>query len=61
MKPAVVVAVCFLFLIALAHLARIVFDVALTVGSVEVPMWPSVLATVGPGALAVWLWREGHE
>ena len=58
MKPALVVAVCFLSLIAVGHLARLVFGVEVTVGSVAVPMWPSLLATIGPAGLAIWLWKE---
>jgi hypothetical protein len=60
MKPAALVAICFLSLVALGHALRVVFGVALTVGSFAVPMWASVLAVVGPGALAIWLWREQH-
>lgn len=58
MKASAVVAVSFLSLIALGHAARLVLGVHVTVGSLAIPMWPSVLATVGPAALAVWLWRE---
>jgi hypothetical protein len=58
MKLAAVVAICFLSLIALGHAARLVLRVDVTVGSLAIPMWPSVLAAVGPAALAVWLWRE---
>ncbi|MCK7577392.1 MAG: RidA family protein [Chromatiales bacterium] len=40
------------------HLARLVFGVGVTVGSLAVPMWPSLLATIGPAGLAIWLWKE---
>lgn len=58
MRPAAVVAICFLSLIALGHAARLVVGAGITVGSVAIPMWPSVLATVGPVGLAIWLWQE---
>ena len=58
MKPSGVVAICFLSLIALGHAARIAWGVGITVGSLAIPMWPSVLATVGPAALAAWLWKD---
>ncbi len=58
MKPATLVAVCFLSLVALGHLLRLVFRVTVTVGTFAVPMWASVLAVIGPGALAMWLWKE---
>jgi hypothetical protein len=58
LKPAAFLATLFLSLVALLHLLRLVFQVPVTVGSTEIPMWASVFAVVGPGALAVWLWRE---
>jgi hypothetical protein len=58
MKPAATVAIVFLLLVALVHLLRLLFGVAITVSDTTIPMWASVLAVMGPGALAVWLWRE---
>lgn len=58
MKPAALVAVLFLSVVALLHVMRLIFQVQITVGSTEIPMWASVLAVIGPGALAVWLWKE---
>jgi len=58
MKPAVTVAVVFLVLVALLHLLRLVLGVAITVNDTTIPMWASVLAVIGPGALAGWVWRE---
>jgi hypothetical protein len=62
-KPAALVTTLFLSLIAVAHLLRIMFQVAISVsagtaGPWVIPMWASALAFVGPGALALWLWRE---
>ena len=58
MKPAALLATVFLSLVAVLHVLRLVFQVEFVVGGTEIPMWASVLAVVGPGALAVWLWRE---
>lgn len=58
MKPAALVATLFLSLVAVLHLLRLFFQVHVTAGSLEIPTWASVLAVLGPGALAVWLWRE---
>ena len=58
MKPAVMIAVVFLVLIALVHCLRLIFGVAITVNGTAIPMWASVLAVIGPGALAGWVWRE---
>lgn len=58
MKPAASLATIFLALVAVLHVVRLLFRVDVTVGSTAIPMWASVLAILGPGALAVWLWRE---
>lgn len=58
MKPAALVTTLFLVLVSLLHVVRLLFQVPVTAGSTEVPMWASALAVIGPGVLAVWLWRE---
>jgi hypothetical protein len=59
MKPAKTIAVFLLALVALLHALRFFFRVPVTVGDCDIPAWASVLGTLAPGALAVWLWREG--
>ena len=58
MKPAVLAATVLLLLVAVLHLLRLLFQVHVVVGSTEVPLWASIFAVLGPGGLAVWLWRE---
>jgi hypothetical protein len=58
MRPAALVAVIFLGLVALLHIIRLALQVEVVVGGVSIPAWPSVFAVLGPGALAIWLWRE---
>jgi hypothetical protein len=58
MKPAAFLSACFLALVSLGHLLRVVYSIRLVVGDVTVPMSLSVLATLGTGVLAVLLWRE---
>jgi hypothetical protein len=58
MKPATVVTLVVLTLIALLHVIRLVAGVPVTVGSLVVPVWGSLPAAVLFGALAVGLWRE---
>ena len=58
MKPAALVTAVFLSIVAALHLLRLLFQVPLAVASTAIPMWASVIGVVGPGALAVWLWRE---
>ena len=58
MKPAAKVTMMFLGLLAALHVARLLFQVEVVAGDVTIPMWASVFAVLGPGALATWLWRE---
>ena len=58
MKPAASISAVFLTVVAVMHLLRVLFQVPVMVGNVEIPMWASVLGIIGPGALAVWLLRE---
>ncbi len=58
MKPASLVTVIFLLAVALLHLLRLIGSVEVVVGSTTVPVWVSLFGFVGPGALAIWLWRE---
>ncbi len=58
MKPAALVTTLFLSVVAALHLLRLLFQVQLAVAGTAIPMWASVLGVLGPGMLAVWLWRE---
>ncbi len=58
MKPAALVAVIFLGLVALVHVVRLALQVEVVVGGALIPLWVSLFAVLGPGALAIWLWRE---
>lgn len=58
MKPAALVACLFLGLVAIAHLLRFVLAVPIMAGDVAIPLWLSAFGFLGPGALAIWLWRE---
>lgn len=57
MRPAVLFTCLFLALVTVGHLLRLVLQVPLIVGTWSVPMWPSVIAVLMAGGLAVWLWR----
>ncbi len=61
MRPAALLSGLFLLLVSVGHLFRLVLRVELVVDGIVLPMWPSVIAVLGPAALAVWLWRDqGH-
>lgn len=58
MKQSVFLATLLLALLALGHLLRVVYQFPLIVGSVDIPMWVSILAVFIAGGLALWLWKE---
>lgn len=58
MKPMTTIAAMLLFLIALAHLLRLVFQVEIIVNGVTLPMWASILGCVVPAFIAIMLLRE---
>jgi hypothetical protein len=61
MRPAALLTLLFLGVVALGHLARLMFQVELLIDGVRFPMWPSAVAVVLTAGLAVWLWREQRQ
>lgn len=46
-------------LVAIAHLLRIAFGLAIQIDNYAVPMGPSWIGLIVPGALAIWAFRIG--
>jgi hypothetical protein len=61
MKPAALVAVVFLLLVACLHLVRVVLRVTVLAGGVAIPMWMSWVALLFTAGLALLLWRESRR
>jgi hypothetical protein len=57
-RPASLVAAIFLIIISLAQLCRVIFNVSITAAGIEIPIWPSALATIFLATLAFWLLKE---
>jgi hypothetical protein len=57
-RPASLVAAILFLLMAIAQLCRFFLKVNIVAGSVEVPLWASVIAAVVLAILAVWLLLE---
>lgn len=47
----------FMSLLALAHVARLVFGWPIRVAGVDVPVWVSIIPVIVVGGLAVWALR----
>jgi len=61
MKLSINMAVAIFILVAIAHFLRLVFGWEVTVNSLVIPMWVSVLALLIAGALAYYLWHEAYK
>jgi lipopolysaccharide export LptBFGC system permease protein LptF len=57
-RPASLMAAILLWVIALAHLLRLVFGLELTVEDAVIPLWISIPPVIILGALGVWLLVE---
>ena len=58
MKPFTKIASILLAVVGLLHLARVILNMQLIVGSLEIPMWVSVVGFIVPSLLSIGLWRE---
>ena len=61
MKPFTVFAAVVFFIIAVAHLIRVVLQVPVVVGTITIPLWPSMVAFVILLILGIMLLREGKK
>ncbi len=60
-KPALFLVSAFLWIVALAHAARLAFQVPVTVGNVPVPLWLSMLPVIVLPTLAILLRNEARK
>ena len=60
MKPATLTASILLAVVSLLQLLRLVLGIQVTVAGNVVPMWPSGVAFLVAGALAILLWRDAR-
>jgi len=61
MKSGSLIAFVLLLLVFVGHLARLVFNIELVIGTTVMPMWLSVIALVVTGVAVLLLWRESHS
>jgi len=60
MKPATMLSMLVLAMVAVGHLLRLVLGVEIRVAGILVPLWVSVIACVVPAGLVVDLWLESR-
>ena len=61
MKPFTNLAIVIFILIAVMHLLRLIYGWEVTLDSIVIPMWVSVMALLIAGVLAYFLWREAYK
>lgn len=61
MRPFRTIAVFIIGLIAVMQALRFAFGWSLLINGISVPLWPSAVAFVVLGVIAVMLWREGPK
>jgi hypothetical protein len=61
MKPSIIVTSIFLLLIAVVHVVRLIFQLRVTAGNFELPMWMSIPAAIVTAGLALWLLRDNKK
>jgi hypothetical protein len=58
MKPFTTIAVIIFAVICIAHIARVIMDVGVRLGTHDVPQWVSIAGALVAGIMAIMLWRE---
>ena len=58
MKPFTKIASIILALVGLLHLVRVILNMPVIVGNLEIPMWVSIVGFIVPFLLSIGLWRE---
>jgi putative Mn2+ efflux pump MntP len=61
MKPVTIFAAVVFFIISVAHLIRVILQVPVVVGTITIPLWPSIVAFVILLILGIMLLREGKK
>jgi hypothetical protein len=61
MKPFTIVAALVFFIIAVAHVVRVILQVPVVVGSVMIPIWPSAVVFFLFMIVGIMLLREGKK
>ena len=61
MKTGTLLAILFLFLVALLQLLRLILQIPVIAGGVIIPVWLSFFGFLLPATIAFLLWRENRK
>ena len=61
MKPMAKIASVILALVALLHLARVLFNTNVLIDTFELPMWVSIVGFIVASILSIGLWWESKQ
>ena len=61
MKPFSKIAAILLAIVAILHLARVVFNTQVLIDNVDIPMWISIVGFIVPALLSIGLWMESKS
>lgn len=61
MKPGSLIAMVIFVVVGVLHLLRLVFQVPVTAGGVDIPVWLSAPGCIVAAGVAVLLWRESRK
>lgn len=58
MKPFTTIAVVIFVVLCVAHILRLILDVAVRIGTHDIPQWISIIGVLFAGLMAIMLWKE---
>ena len=59
-KPFTFLVTVFLWIVALAHIARLVFCIPISIGNIQVPIWISIVPIIVLPIIAIMLRKESR-
>ena len=59
-KPFAFIVSVFLWVVAAAHLARLVFHISVTIGPIQIPLWLSIFPVIILPTIAIMLGKEAR-
>ena len=58
MKPFTTIAVIIFAVLCVAHILRLILDIAFRIGTHDIPQWVSIIGALFAALMAIMLWKE---